>query len=353
MTTTNQQIRLTELASCAGCAAKTGAAILAEVLRPLRHRNVPEQLIVGLGAIDDAAVYKLNDQQAVISTADFFPPVVDDPYTFGAIAAANAMSDVYAMGGRVLMAINLVAWPEKLDSAILSEILRGGMEIVEQAGSAIAGGHTVTDDEPKYGLAVTGIVHPDHILTKGGAKPGDLLILSKPLGTGLLTTAQKRGKVSEEDMAAAVQSMTRLNRRASELLVQAGPGVHAVTDITGFGILGHAWEMAAQSLTGMRFDFSALPLLPHVRQYAEGRCIPGGTARNESYLRPHVRLDEKLDVAAQAILFDPQTSGGLFAAIDPSLWPTLSQQDPDVHFWRIGEVLESVHDAEQVILEVR
>ncbi len=349
--TTNQQIRLTGLASCAGCAAKTGAAILAEVLRPLRHRNVPQQLIVGLGAIDDAAVYKINDQQAVISTADFFPPVVDDPYTFGSIAAANAMSDVYAMGGQVLMAINLVAWPENLDTSILSEILRGGMEVVEQAGSAIAGGHTVTDDEPKYGLAVTGIVHPEHILTKGGAKPGNLLILSKPLGTGLLTTAQKRGKVSEEDMAAAVQSMTRLNRRASELLVQAGPGVHAVTDITGFGILGHAWEMAAQSLTSMRFEYSALPLLPHARQYAEARCIPGGTARNESYLRPHVRLDEQLDAAAQAILFDPQTSGGLFAAIDPSLWPTLSQQ-PDVHFWRIGEVLGRVHDTEQVVLEI-
>ncbi len=351
--TTNQRVRLTELASCAGCAAKTGAAILAEVLRPLRHRNVPEQLIVGLGAIDDAAVYKINDQQAVISTADFFPPVVDDPYTFGAIAAANAMSDVYAMGGQVLMAINLVTWPENLDTSILSEILRGGMEMVEQAGGAIAGGHTVTDNEPKYGLAVTGLVHPEHILTKGGAQPGDLLILSKPLGTGLLTTAQKRGKVSEEDMAAAVQSMTRLNRKASEVLVQAGPGVHAVTDITGFGILGHAWEMAAQSLTGMHFTYSALPLLPHARQYAEARCVPGGTARNESYLRPHVRLDEQLDAAAQAILFDPQTSGGLFAAIDPSLWPTLSQPNADVHFWRIGEVLAQVHDAEEVVLEVR
>src|SRR6266516_2649031 len=152
--TTNQQIRLTELASCAGCAAKTGAATLAEVLRPLRHRNVPQRLIVGLGAIDDAAIYKINDQQAVISTADFFPPVVDDPYTFGAIAAANAMSDVYAMGGQVLMAINLVAWPENLDTAILSEVLRGGMEAIERAGGAIAGGHSISDEEPKYGLAV-------------------------------------------------------------------------------------------------------------------------------------------------------------------------------------------------------
>src|SRR5450759_4216016 len=227
--TTNQQIRLTELASCAGCAAKTGAAILAEVLRPLRHRNVPEQLIVGLGAIDDAAVYKINDQQAVISTADFFPPVVDDPYTFGAIAAANALSDVYAMGGQVLMAINLAAWPEDLDYAMLSEIFRGAADIVAQAGAVIAGGHTVTDKEPKFGLAVTGMVHPDHILTKGGAQPGDLLILGKPLGTGLITTAHKHEQVDESDLAAAIASMMRLNRGASQALQRAG--VHAVTDI--------------------------------------------------------------------------------------------------------------------------
>src|SRR5690242_20569602 len=172
----DQSPRLTALADCAGCAAKIGADLLAEVLRPLRQRLAPSQLLVGLGAIDDAAVYKINDQQAIISTADFFPPVVDDPYTYGSIAAANALSDVYAMGGQVLMAINLVAWPDTLDASILGEILRGGMEIVEQAGSAIAGGHTVIDNEPKYGLAVTGIVRPDHILTKGGAKPGDLLI---------------------------------------------------------------------------------------------------------------------------------------------------------------------------------
>ncbi|HEX4205178.1 MAG TPA: selenide, water dikinase SelD [Ktedonobacteraceae bacterium] len=350
---TEQQIRLTELASCAGCAAKIGAGILADVLRPLRQRNVPENLLVGLGAIDDAAVYRVNDQQAVISTADFFPPVVDDPYTFGAIAAANALSDVYAMGGQVLMAINLVAWPETLDISILRDILRGGMDIVEQAGSAIAGGHSIADSEPKYGLAVTGIVHPDHILTKGGAKPGDLLILSKPLGTGLLTTAQKRGKVSEADMSAATTSMMRLNRRASEILVGAGAGVHAVTDVTGFGILGHAWEIALQSLTPMRFAYDVLPLLPNVRHYAEAGCIPGGTARNESYLRSHVRFDEQLDAAAQALLWDPQTSGGLLAAIDPALWPTLSSASQDVHFWRIGEVLAAVESPEDVSLAVR
>ncbi len=190
-----QPIRLTELASCAGCAAKIGADILAQVVGPLRQSNVPPQLLIGLEAIDDAAVYRVNEQQAIISTADFFPPVVDDPYTYGAIAAANALSDVYAMGGQVLMAINLVAWPENLDTSILSEVLRGGMKIVEQAGGVIAGGHSISDNEPKYGLAVTGMVHPDHILTKGGARPGDILILSKPLGTGLMTTAQKQGKV--------------------------------------------------------------------------------------------------------------------------------------------------------------
>jgi len=347
----SQPVRLTELASCAGCAAKIGADILAQVVGPLRQSNVPPQLLIGLDAIDDAAVYRVNDQQAIISTADFFPPVVDDPYTFGAIAATNAMSDVYAMGGQVLMAINLVAWPENLDTAILSEVLRGGMEAVERAGGVIAGGHSISDDEPKYGLAVTGMVHPNHILTKGGAKPGDVLVLSKPLGTGLMTTAQKQGKVREEDMAAAIQSMTQLNRRASELLVQAGADVHAATDITGFGILGHAWEMAAQSLTSMRFDYNALPLLPNARHYAELGCIPGGTGRNKRSVQSHVHFGEHLGKIDQSILYDPQTSGGLFAAIHPSLWSELSQQK-DVTFWRIGEVAELVSNPDRIVLEV-
>jgi len=350
--TTNQSVRLTELASCAGCAAKIGADTLAQVLGPLRQRNVPSQLLVGLGAIDDAAVYQVNEQQAIISTADFFPPVVDDPYTFGAIAATNALSDVYAMGGQVLMAINLVAWPANLDTSILSEVLRGGMDIDERAGSVIAGGHSISDDEPKYGLAVTGIVHPQHILTKGGAKPGDLLVLSKPLGTGLITTAQKQGKVSEDDMTAAIQSMTTLNRRASELLVQAGPAVHAVTDITGFSLLGHAWEMASQSLTNMRFNYDALPLLPHIRHYAEAGCIPGGTRRNERALHTHIHFDTSLHAPDQAILYDPQTSGGLFAAIDPTLWATLAEQQ-EVKFWLIGEVTEAVNDQASPVLEIK
>jgi selenide,water dikinase len=313
---------------------------------------MPRDLLVGLDTIDDAAVYRVNDQQAIISTADFFPPVVDDPYAFGAIAAANALSDVYAMGGQVLMAINLVAWPDDLDSALLAEILRGGMDTVARAGGAIAGGHTVMDREPKYGLAVTGIVHPERILTKGGARPGDVLILSKPLGTGLITTAHKRDLVADSDLAAAIQSMTQLNRRASEALTQAGPAVHAATDITGFGLLGHAWEMASQSLVGMRFEYAALPKLPNVYHYAEVGCIPGGSQRNETYLAPHVRIDEQLDAIERELLWDPQTSGGLFAAIDPAAWTALAALAPEVTFWRIGEVTEQVRGEEQVLLEV-
>ncbi len=348
-----QQVRLTQLASCAGCAAKIGAGILAEVLQPLRQRNVPENLLIGLGAIDDAAVYRVNDQQAIISTADFFPPVVDDAYTFGAIAAANAMSDVYAMGGQVLMAINLVAWPDTMDVAVLREVLRGGMDTVEQAGSAIAGGHSIADDEPKYGLAVTGMVHPEHILTKGGAQPGDVLILSKPLGTGFLTTAQKRGKVSDADMDAATTSMKRLNRRASEALMQAGKGVHAVTDITGFGILGHAYEMALQSLVTVHFELDRFPLLPDVRHYAEMGCIPGGAGRNESYLKAHVHFDEALTAIDRAICWDPQTSGGLFAAVTAETWEQLQLEASDVPFRQIGTIGESVQDQDGVMLEVK
>ncbi len=329
-----------------------GPAALAQVLRPLTLHPAPPALLVGLSAADDAAVYQVNAQQAVISTADFFPPVVDDPHAFGAIAAANALSDIYAMGGSVLMAINLVAWPDNLDYAILSEILRGGGDIVAQAGGVVAGGHTVTDREPKYGLAVTGMVHPEHIFTKGGAQPGDILILGKPLGAGLITTAHKREQVAEEDLQTAIQFMMQLNRSASEALQHHHESVHAVTDITGFGLLGHAWEMASQSRTGMRFDFAALPLLPNARHYAEIGCTTGGAGRNEEYLLPHVRFSAHIDEIDRELLWDPQTSGGLFAAIDPALWHTLEALAPQVQFWRIGEVTERVTHEEPVLLEV-
>ena len=328
-----------------------GPEALAQVLRPLTTHIAPPELLVGLHAIDDAAVYRVNSSQAIISTADFFPPVVDDPYAFGSIAAANALSDVYAMGGQPLMAINLVAWPDNLDPAILSEILRGGADTVARGGAVITGGHTITDQEPKYGLAVTGMVHPDAILTKGGARSGDVLILSKPLGTGLITTAHKRDEVEADDLEAALQSMMQLNHDASRALLR--PGVHAVTDITGFGLLGHAWEMALQSLTCMRFRFDALPVLPHARQYAELGCITGGSHRNETYLAPHVQIHDSVDAFNREILWDPQTSGGLFAAVDAEIWEAMRHDmTTKARFWQIGEVTERVTEAAQVVLEV-
>src|SRR5258708_24588761 len=214
-----------------------GPEALAQVLRPLTSNTIPPELLVGIHAADDAAVYRVNGQQAIISTADFFPAEVDDPYCFGAIAAADALRGVYAMGGQVLMGLNLVAWPDNLAHSSLSEILRGGSDSVAQAGGVIAGGHTISDKEPKYGLSVTGIVHPERILTKGGAQPGDLLILSKPLGTGLITTAHKRDLVADSDLVAAVTSMMQLNRAASQALPNIG--AHAVTDITDFALLAH------------------------------------------------------------------------------------------------------------------
>ncbi len=327
-----------------------GPEALAQVLQPLTFHTAPPALLVGLHTADDAAVYKVNEQQAIIRTADFFPPVVDDPYAFGAIAAANAMSDVYAMGGKVLMAINLVAWPADLDPGILSEILRGGADIVARAGAVVAGGHTVTDQEPKYGLAVTGMVHPEHILTKGGAQPGDYLVLSKPLGTGLITTAHRNDAVEKNDLETALQSMMQLNDKASQALQR--PGVHAVTDITGFGLLGHAWEMASQSRAGMHFHFDAVPQLPNARHYAEEGHMTGGARRNENFFMPHITFQRELDRFDREILWDPQTSGGLFAAIDPALWPALAALAPDVTFWRIGEVTDRVDDVAQIKLEV-
>lgn len=298
-----------------------GPAALAQVLRPLadmfQAKDYPD-LLVGLGQPDDAAVYRLNADQAIIETADFFPPIVDDPFTFGAIAAANALSDIYAMGGQPLFAINLAAFPDDLPLEVIAEILRGGAEKMREAGAAIAGGHTVSDKEPKYGLAVTGLVHPDRILAKGGARVGDRLVLTKALGTGVITTAHKRGEDDPADLAAAVASMTRLNRQAAEA-VRATAGIHALTDITGFGLLGHAHEMAHLSGTGLELDNAALPWLPGARKYAEAWVFPGGSERNEEFFGPWVSYAAGLNLSdwEQRLLHDPQTSGGLFMAVAP------------------------------------
>jgi selenide,water dikinase len=290
-----------------------GPEALAQVLRPLTGHIHPN-LIVGLQTSDDAAVYRLSDDQAIIQTVDFFPPVVDDAFAYGAISAANSMSDVYAMGGDVLFALNIAAFPDDLPRDILSRIFEGGASKVVEAGGVIAGGHTITDDEPKYGLSVTGTVHPDRILTKAGAKPGDLLFLTKPIGTGLITTAHRNGIVAEEHLQPALDSMLKLNRAASLAAREIGP--NACTDVTGFGLLGHGFEIAVKSGVGLRIQASRVPLLPGALEYAARGQQPGGLGRNRDYYSSQgvaVASDIPLDLAA--LLYDPQTSGGLLLSV--------------------------------------
>ncbi len=272
-------------------------------------------LLVGLGAADDAAVYRLNEQQAIISTADFFPPVVDDPYDFGAIAAANAMSDIYAMGGQVLFAINLVAFPDTLDKSILQEILRGGAEKVAEAGGIVAGGHSVNDKEPKFGMAVTGIVNPEMITRKGGAMPGDVLVLTKPLGVGVITTALKREKAHADHVASAVESMKRLNRQAAMAALECD--AHAMTDITGFGLLGHGHEMATQSSVDFRIQLSHIPWLPGALACGEAGAFPGGMDNNARFFGQWTTFAQDIGYLYRDMLFTPETSGGLLLALAP------------------------------------
>ena len=272
-------------------------------------------LLVGLSSADDAAVYRINETQAIVATTDFFPPIVDDPWTFGAIAAANALSDIYAMGGDPLFCLNLVAFPDSLDLDILTQILRGGLEKVQEAGSLIAGGHTVTDDEPKYGLAAIGIVHPDRIFHKGGIQVGDTLILTKPIGTGVITTALKEESVSEANLIAATSSMLRLNATPARILREMHHAVHACTDVTGFGLLGHALEMAQQSGVCLRLSLADIPLLPGARDYAAEGIAPGGVSRNIAHMKPHTRYAEHVSPTDRVLLNDPQTSGGLLVAV--------------------------------------
>jgi selenide,water dikinase len=285
-------------------------------LRPLIERFQPldhPRLLAGV--TDDAAVYKLDDETAVVMTLDFFPPVVDDPWTYGAIAAANAMSDVYAMGAEVVLCLNIAGFPDGMDPSVLTEVFTGGADKVGEAGGIIAGGHTVIDAEPKYGLSVMGIGHPDRLITKGGAYPGDALILTKGLGTGLILTAAKRDEAAPEHLRAAVDSMLLLNRHASHIAIEAG--AHALTDVTGFGIVGHALEIADHSKVQLEIGFHTLPLLPGGLDYATAGVDFGGVNRNKDQLGSRATIDPSLGDAAVRLLFDPQTSGGLLMAVPP------------------------------------
>ena len=316
---------------------------MAQVLRPLsdqfKSQNFPA-LLVGLGDPDDAAVYRINETTALIQTLDFFPPVVDDAYSFGVITAANAMSDVYAMGGEVILALNLAAWRDDLPLELLSEIFRGGADKVAEAGAAIAGGHTITDQEPKYGLSVTGIVHPDRVVTKGGARVGDVLVLTKPLGSGLITTAGKNGVASDAHLQNAIVWMSRLNRGAAQAIQEIG--IRCATDITGYGLLGHAYEIAEASKVALRFRADALPLLDGALEYARKQMIPGGAGRNKSFLENKVEFTRALADDLFEIFFDPQTSGGLLIAVAATKLDALVRalKSRGVEHWVVGEMID-------------
>jgi selenide, water dikinase len=319
---------------------------LQEVLRVFQPRpgaGQPSDLLVGLGAADDAAVYRVAPELAIVETVDFFPPVVDDAYTWGAVAAANAMSDVYAMGGQVMFALAVAGFPRDFPKELIVEVFRGGAEKVAEAGGVVAGGHTVVDNEPKYGLCVTGRVHPDRILLKGGLRAGDRLFLSKPLGTGVVTTAAKNDAASATTLQAAIESMLRLNRVAAEVAGQAG--AKGATDITGFGFLGHASEMLVASGCGMTVSAARLPMLPGALALAQAGQFSGGMNRNRRYLTalwgPQLEIAGEVPEPLASLLFEAETSGGLLFSVAAS-----RAHDVVTGFerqreacWEIGEVL--------------
>ena len=341
-------IKLTELTECGGCAAKLGADVLEEALSGLgldgEHDHGDDRsngLIAGLNPPDDAAVHLVAPGVAVIGTVDFFPPIVDDPRTYGEIAATNALSDVFAMGGRVLFALSVAAIPEDMPTTAFRAILEGASSKVREAGGILAGGHTIRDPEPKYGLAVIGVASPDRLLRKGGAQPGDLLILTKPLGTGLLVSGHRRGRTAPEDLAAAVGRMRELNRTASELLVEHG--VRAATDVTGFGLLGHGLEMARASGTAFSFDASRLPALRGAVELARAGVETGGAAHNRRFVLPALAVAPDVPPELVTLAHDPQTTGGLLAAVPRESVKALHQAflDAGLEHWAVGHVEEA------------
>jgi selenide,water dikinase len=330
--------RLTDLTDCGGCAAKLGADVLAEVLAGLGATSDPAELIAGLHPPDDAAVYRLTDDLAVIGTVDFFPPLVDDPATFGAIAAANACSDVFAMGGRVLFALSIAAFPEDLPTDVMAAIIGGAAAVVREAGGTLAGGHTIRDPEPKFGLAVIGAAHPDRLLRKGGARAGDVLLLTKPLGTGLIVSGARQGRTAPADVEAATASMRRLNRAAADVLVEAG--IHGATDVTGFGLLGHGLEMARASDARLVFDATALPALSGALALAAAGVETGGATHNRRFVAPALQVGPGVAVELVALAHDPQTSGGLLAAVPAGSLDAVEAAlaAAGVESWRVGRV---------------
>jgi selenide,water dikinase len=340
-------IRLTELTDCGGCAAKLGADLLAEALAGLGATGAAgstahPDLLAGLDPPDDAAAWRVSDDLAILGTLDFFPPLVDDPAMFGEIAAANALSDVFAMGGRVLFALSIAAFPEAFPTATLATILEAAAGKVVEAGGILAGGHTIRDPEPKYGLAVIGAAHPDRLLRKGGARDGNVLVLTKPLGTGLLVSGRRQGRTRDADLGAAIDQMRTLNRAASEVLVRHG--IRGATDVTGFGLLGHGLEMARASGLTMSFDAQALPALDGALELARAGVETDGAAHNRRFTAPSLAVGDGVAPELATLAHDPQTSGGLLAAVPPELVGAVMADlaVAGVQAWQIGRAVAGV-----------
>lgn len=336
-------IKLTDLTDCGGCAAKLGADLLADALAGLGAAapggtTSGEGLIAGLEPPDDAAAYRVSDDLAILGTLDFFPPLVDDPVAFGEIAAANALSDVFAMGGRVLFALSIAAFPEELPREVLAAIFEAAASKVREAGGVLAGGHTIKDNEPKYGLAVVGAAHPDKLFRKGGARPGDTLILTKRLGTGLLVSGRKSDKATADDLAKAIAQMRRLNRAAAEVL--ARHGVAGATDVTGFGLLGHGLEMARASGVRLAFEAASLPALDGALDAARSGVETGGAGHNRRFVKPALTVEPSVSAEHVVLAHDPQTSGGLLAAIPAAILPAVEADlaEAGVEAWQVGTV---------------
>ncbi|MGM8211214.1 selenide, water dikinase SelD [Virgibacillus sp. W0430] len=339
--TYQEKIKLTSLSSKGGCGCKINPLDLSEVLSQLPQTKKNPNLLVGLDTSDDAGVYQLNEELALVQTLDFFTPIVDDPYMFGQIAAANALSDVYAMGGKPLTVMNIVGFPiDTLDKQILTDILTGASHKVTEAGATLVGGHSIDDKEPKFGLSVTGIVHPEKVKTNNGAQPGDKLILTKPIGVGILTTSIKRDMLDATELDRLMQLMAALNKTAAETIQSYT--VHACTDVTGFSLLGHASEMAKGSNVGITIEKERVPVLERVRELAEQGIVPGGAKKNHQWLQDKVVYDAAVDEVDQLILSDPVTSGGLLIAVAADEAEELEKEllSKDVQASVIGTVTE-------------
>ena len=341
-TPADTSIRLTSFSHGGGCGCKIAPGVLADILKRSSGFPVPKELLVGIETSDDAAVYKLNDEQALIATTDFFMPIVDDPFDFGRIAATNAISDVYAMGGTPIMALALVAMPiNQLPVDVIGKIIQGGEAVCAEAGIPIAGGHTIDSVEPIYGLVVMGLVHPEKVKRNADARAGDKLILGKPLGVGVLSAALKKNALDDAGYQAMIENTTRLNKPGRTLSSMAG--VHAMTDVTGFGLLGHSLELARGAGMSVQIDMSKVPMLPGVLALAERGYVTGASARNWAGYGESVALSEGISPVQQALLTDPQTSGGLLVSCDPAAVPdvlALFEREGFAHAAVIGEVVE-------------